>query len=115
LVSILPVQNILPKLVSEQIITIDDVEEIQSLKTSKKKSLYVLEIIGKSLEAGITLSFNRLLNIMEGYEGSDVTLLAQDIRRALIKNSGSLLYTLFILMHTVACNIKIWIKENLCI
>ena len=88
LTCILPTTNISPQLVAEGIITIDDNEEITSMKRSQEKASFVLRIIAKSLQAGITRSFYALLVIMEKYDG-DVALLAKDIRQALDKSSGS--------------------------
>ena len=88
LVGVLPVMNISHQLVSAQIITTDDTEEIGLIPRSKEKASFVLRIVGNSLEVGITLSFYVLLDIMEKY-GGDVTLLASDIRRALDEFSGT--------------------------
>ena len=82
LICVLPTYNISPQLVTERIITIGDDEEITSMKRSQEKASFVLRIIAKSLQAGITHSFYVLLGIMEKY-GGDVALLANDIRRAL--------------------------------
>jgi len=98
LACILPISNISPQLVTAQIITTGDNEEISAVVRSNEKASYVLRIIDKSLEAGITKSFYSLLEIMENYGSeSDVTLLANEIRTALDELSGSLndLYVLF--------------------
>ena len=87
LTCILPTSNILPQLVAERIISIDDEEEITSMKRSQEKASFVLRIIAKSLQASITHSFYVLLVIMEKY-GGDVALLANDIRQALGESSG---------------------------
>ena len=87
LVCVLPTSNISPQLVSEGIITIDDKEEITSMTRSDDKASFVLRFIAKSLQAGITNSFNVLLGIMEKY-GGDVSILANDIKIALDKCLG---------------------------
>jgi len=94
LASILPISNISPQLVTAQIITTGDNEEISAIVRSNEKASYVLRIIDKSLKAGITKSFYSLLKIMENYGSeSDVALLANEIRTALQDDhelSGSL-------------------------
>ena len=85
----LPTTNIIHLLVSAQIITTDDIEEINGMSRSKEKSSYVLRIVAKSLETDITSSFYALLDVMENY-GGDVTTLTNDIRSALIESSGNL-------------------------
>ena len=89
LVSILPIDKISPKLISAEIITIDDLDEIDGKTTSSKKASYILKNIGKSLKAGITSSFYGLLEVMEEY-GGDVAILAKDIKRAVNKSSGDI-------------------------
>ena len=85
----LPTYNITHLLVSAQIITTDDIEEINGMSRSKEKSSYVLRIVAKSLKVGIITSFYALLDVMENY-GGDVTALTKDIRSALIESSGNL-------------------------
>ena len=85
----LPTTNITHLLVSAQIITTDDIEEINGMSRLKEKSSYVLRIVAKSLEVGVTTSFYALLDVMENY-GGDVTALTKDIRSALIEYSGNL-------------------------
>lgn len=89
LIKILPVKNILHRLVPAEIITLDDIEEISGLEN---KSSHVLEIIAKSLEAGITRSFYKLIEILNNC-GGDVALLAKDIQTALIMNPGKQIHT----------------------
>ena len=79
------------KLVSEKIIFPDDIEEINSLKTSEEKCLNILENVAKSLVVGITQSFYALLDIMDNC-GGDLKLLAKNIQRDLIKNPGNQIY-----------------------
>ena len=98
LIKILPVKNIKSQLVSTEIITLDDSEEID---VSENKSSYVLEIIAKSLEAGITRSFYELINILNDY-GGDVKLLAKNILTALNTNTGRLMDTSYFIVNT--CN-----------
>ena len=88
LASILPTQNISPHLISKEIITTGDEEEISSKARSDDKASIVLRIIDKSLQAGFISSFYNLLGIMEEY-GGDVSLLANEITRALEETSGT--------------------------
>ena len=88
LVKLLPISKIAHELVSAEVITVDDIEEINGIPRSTDKAKYVLNIIVKSLEAGITSSFYALLNVMSDY-GGDLTLLADDIKKALNQSSGS--------------------------
>lgn len=88
LIDVLSINSISHYLVSAKIISTEDIEEIDSLKTSKSKNMYVLRIVDKSLKAGITLSFCKLLDIMENYGGDDVTELARTIKKELIEVSG---------------------------
>lgn len=89
LTSILQIDRISPQLISARVINIDDLEEINNLKTSKEKASFVLQQIARSLNGHITTSFYSLLRIMEKY-GGDIASLANNIRRALIKSSGDL-------------------------
>ena len=82
LANILPVNNIMNKLIAEQIITRDDKEEIKGLPKSKDRASHVLDIVAKSLQAGITDDFYSLLGIMEQYEGA-VAKVANKIREGL--------------------------------
>ena len=82
LANILPVNNIMNKLIAAQIITHDDSEEIKGLAKSKDRASHVLDIVAKSLKAGITDDFYSLLRIMEEYEGA-VAKVANKIREGL--------------------------------
>ena len=85
LVCILPVESISSKLVSARIITTDDIEKINNTDIlSKKKASFILKIIDRSLEAGVTDSFYILLDLMEEHGNVDVKGLVRDIRRALM-------------------------------
>ena len=84
----MPTTNISHQLVSVKVITTDDIEEITAISRSKEKASYVLRIVARSLEAGITSSFYALLNIMENI-GGDVSVLASNIRTALTEFLGN--------------------------
>ena len=101
LIKILPVKNLLYKLVSEQIISLDDIEEINSLTTSEEKCSNILETIAKSLAVGITRSFYALLDIMDNY-GGDLKFLAKNIQRNLINNPGNQIhaYSYYVVTYT---------------
>ncbi|XP_065902901.1 uncharacterized protein [Dysidea avara] len=84
LVNILPVQDIVYKLISSNIITTDDDEEIKSITRSKDKASFVLRKVARSLEVGLTQSFYKLLMIMEERKG-DAAILAIEIKSELQK------------------------------
>lgn len=89
LVSILPIREISSELISAEIITIGDSDEIDIIARQSEKASYVLKKIARSINAGITRSFYQLLKVMEDY-GGDVATLASDIKRALNKSSGDI-------------------------
>ena len=62
------------KLISANIIGFDDSEEIKSLPTEKDKASFVLNMVAKSLQAGIIDDFYSLLRIMKEYEGASAVL-----------------------------------------
>ena len=84
LVNILPVQDIVYKLISSDIITTDDGEEIKSITRSKDKASFMLRKVAHSLEVGLTQSFYKLLMIMEERRG-DAAILATEIKSELQK------------------------------
>lgn len=85
LVCILPVESILFKLIPQRIITTDDIEKIKHIYIlPKEKASYILNIIDRSLEAGVTDSFYILLDLMEEHDNVDVKGLVKDIRRTLM-------------------------------
>ena len=85
LVCILPVESILYKLVTERIITTDDIEVITHMSRSKDKASFVLKHIDRSLEASVTESFYVLLRLMEECGNSHVKVLVRDIRQNIDK------------------------------
>ena len=91
LVSILPIiiADILPKLISERIISIDDKEEIKNMPRPKDKASFILDNIGRSLEAGAKENFYVLLDIMEECGNDDVRDIVIKMRRMLM--TGELL------------------------
>ena len=91
LASILPVANILHKLVPEGIITTDDIEEINDEPRSKVKASFILNKINRSLEADAKNSFYALLDIMEECGNDDVKSIVIDMRRMLM--TGELIVT----------------------
>ena len=84
LVNILRVMNIYDHLVTKGILTTGDIEEIIHEPRSKLKASFVLQKIDSSLEAGITDSFYKLLEVMKTSLNNDVKVLVNDIRRALM-------------------------------
>lgn len=88
LTRILPVDSILPTLVTARIIDWNDEEEIMNLITTRKKAVYILHKIAAPLEAGYTEKFFQLLAIMEE-RGGDVAALASEIRTSLDTFAGT--------------------------
>ena len=84
LASILPVANILHKLVPEGIITTGDIEEINDKPRSKEKASFILNKIDRSLEADANNSFYALLDIMEECGNDDVKSIVINMRRMLM-------------------------------
>jgi len=87
---LLPVEKIIPKLVTKRVIDLDDEEEIMSLTTARKRAVYILHKIAAPLGAGYTEKFYQLLTIMEEY-GGDVAKLADEIRTSLKEFAGRLI------------------------
>ena len=91
LANVLPVKSLSNQLVSEEIITFDEEEEIESIPTSKEKASIVLRTIARSLEAGITRSYYALLTIMKDH-GGDVAVLASQLIASGTSSTPGLLY-----------------------
>ena len=91
LASILPVANILHKLVSVKILSTGDIEEIDKEPRSKVKASFILNKIDGSLEAGAKNSFYDLLDIMEEFGNDDVKSILIDMKRTLM--TGELIVT----------------------
>ena len=91
LANVLPVKSLSDQLVSEEIITFDEEEEIASIPTSKEKASFVLRKIARSLEAGITRSYYALLTIMQNH-GGDVAVLASQLIASNTGGTPGLLY-----------------------
>ena len=82
LATVLPTQNMIPKLISAQIITFSDREEIYGLSKSEDQALFVLNLVDKSLKINKKDYFYSLLDIMEEY-GGVVTQLSNEIKERL--------------------------------
>ena len=70
LVNILPVDDIAPELIRARVITVYEMMVINSLRTPIDKAQYVLPRIALSLEAGNSVGFLTLLDIL-GRSGSN--------------------------------------------
>jgi len=113
LACMMPVNNITAKLISEEIIDFSEEQEIAHTIGAKQKAMYILRKISRSLDGGVTQSFDRLLCVLEEC-GGDVTQLVSQIREELIAASTSP-HKLF--LHSILCiyNILIHAVINLCI
>ena len=98
LANILPVTDILHKLIPEGIITTGDIEEINDKPRSKDKALFILNKIDRSLEADVKNSFNVLLDVMEECGNDDVRDIVIDMRRTLM--NGELTVNSHTHLHT---------------
>ena len=67
LASVLPVATLSPHLISKNLITTSEAEELHTIATSVKKAVYVLRKISASLQAGQTQTFDIFLTIIEEY------------------------------------------------
>ena len=82
LANILPVNNIINELISVNIISFDDSEEIKSLSKEKDEASFVLNKVAKSLKVDVTDDFYSLLRIMEDCPGA-VAIVANEVRERL--------------------------------
>ena len=77
---VLPVEEILPDLVSNGIITMEEMEEILTEKTSQKKSRSLLRgPIWRSISGGYRDSFIKMLCIMQLLRNKPCVALSQEI------------------------------------
>lgn len=79
----LPINGILYQLVSAEIITLDDIEEINVKQKPQDKASFVLNIIDSCLAVGIKDKFYTLLDIME-QDNNNAKVLVKNIKRALM-------------------------------
>ena len=73
--------NLTPHLIQEGVIAPTDHEKLNAIDTSTGKAEMVLPIVTSGLEAGITESFYKMLDIMESYGNSDAQQLSIAIKR----------------------------------
>ena len=84
------IDNLLPHFVEEEVITINDVDEINAIvpSTKKLKVQKLMTHISGPLLAGNTEMFYTMLRIMEDYGHQATQQLANQIRRSLPITSG---------------------------
>ena len=84
------IDNLLPYFVEENIISINDVDEINAIvpSTKKLKVQKLMTHISGPLTAGNTEVFYTMLRIMEDYGHQATQQLADQINRSLPRNSG---------------------------
>ena len=84
------IDNLLPHFVEEEVITTNDLEEINTTipSTKKLKVQKLMTHISGPLTAGNTKVFCTMLRIMEDYGHQATQQLADQIRRSLPRNSG---------------------------
>ena len=75
---VLPVDELIPDLITERVIVFEDEEEISSNHTNRKKAQVLLkELIVRSLRAGDSSKFYRFLNVIK--RNDKCSLLAKNI------------------------------------
>ena len=83
LIHTLSLKNVFTQVVSAEIITTRENEEIANIDDLKEKVSFLIKSIMKSLEVGVTQKFYLLLNIMEGC-GSDTAMAAEEIKNYVV-------------------------------
>ena len=94
MIKIIPITSLSGQLVSANIITPSEDEEVLSPSTPTDKAKIFLLKVSKSLEAGYTTSFYSLLDILEKFGNQDCIELSSNIRKALLveMNQGTYVY-----------------------
>lgn len=90
MIKIIPITTLSGQLVSANIITPSEDEEVLSPDTPTEKARTFLLKVSRSLEAGYTASFYGLLGVLENFGNQDCIELSSNIRKALPveKNQG---------------------------
>jgi len=65
LINVLNIHTLIPHLIENEVITIDDASDIKSCKRDSEKVTKLLEHISRHLKAGCTKSFHIMLDIMK--------------------------------------------------
>jgi len=103
LISLLPVQSITPGLVTAEVITTNDAEEIRSNVDSAQKASFLLNKIARSLDSGYPDGFYALLAIMQE-KGGDISKLAKDINKELETGMYKAIRAALIGMYVYTCS-----------
>ena len=92
LCAVLPAHEILPSLLSSEIITMDEMEEIEAKETSSLKAHALLKgPIWRAINGGFPVTFVRLLCLMRLLRVRSCEELAEEIRASLSISSKSIL------------------------
>ena len=73
--------NLTPHLIQERVIALADQEKLSAINTSTEKAEVVLQKISLGLEAGLTESFYKMLEIMKSYGNRDAQQLSMTIEQ----------------------------------
>ena len=85
LVDVLPIKSLTHHFVKDEIISFDEEEVILQTLTRSEAAGMVLRKIGSSLKANLTISFDKLLSIMEQRGGTSCQELVSDMKQDLPK------------------------------
>ena len=98
LIHILSLKNVFSLVVSAEIITASESEEIANNDDLKENISFVITSVMKSLEVGVTQKFYMLLNVMEGC-GGDTAMAAEEIKNYVARDVYAGIN--FLLLHTL--------------
>ena len=93
LVNVLPIKSLTHHFVKDKIITFDEEEVILQAPTQSEAAGMVLRKIGSSLKANLTISFDKLLSIMEQHGDISCLELVSDMKQGLPKEITRKLYS----------------------
>ena len=85
LVDVLPIKSLIHHFVKDEIISFDEEEVILQTPARSEAAGMVLRKIGGSLKANLTISFDKLLSIMEQHGGTSCQELVSDMKQDLPK------------------------------
>ena len=86
LVDVLPIKSLTHHFVKDEIISFDEEEVILQTLTRSEAAGMVLRKIGSSLKANLTISFDKLLSIMEQRGDTSCQELVSDMKQDLPKD-----------------------------
>ena len=103
LVKVLPIKYLTPHFVKDKIISFDEEETIMQTVGRSEAARMVLRKIGSSLEAHLTISFDKLLSIMEQYGGASCMELVSEMRQDLPQDITSNYICSYVASNYIPC------------